>query len=469
MVALKRSILVIGVILVAIIGSVVYLGSRPQEEVYTQKLENIIILHTNDSHGYLLPEGDTGGFAYIASIVDNEREQHPGMVLLLDAGDIVDGDPIGDMFYGKSTVDVMNTIGYDAMTVGNHDLGKYGIKEGHGAISIENDFLMDMKENAKFPFLAANVLINGSDPFPSYVIEEIGGVRIGIIGVTTWFPPPENVEILDPATVAYNCVKEIENDVDIIIALTHLGLNADESFASVVKGVDIIIGGHSHTVMWEPENVGGTMIVQAGEHGDYVGRIQLEYDVENHEIKNFSYELIEVKHPPLEEDEEIATLVEHYDNIISSTIDTEIGYTENGLSLYETGNAIAESYILKTGADVGFQNGGGVRADIPAGSITIRQVYEADPFGDSLMSMDLRGDYLKEELAYGYVAGAYLEGGEWYLTGGELIKNSEYYRVATNDYEGTRYGFVYGENITYHGLTTDAEIEYLKETYPPRP
>lgn len=263
-----------------------------------------------------------GGFAYIASIVNNEREQHPGRVLLLDAGDIVDGDPIGYMFYGRSVITVMNAMGYDAMTLGNHDVAKYGIKEGQWVISIENDYLMDLKENSEFPLLAANVLINGSKPFPSYVIKEIGSVRVGIIGVTTqwWGSPPENVEILNPATTANECVEEIKDNVDIIIALTHLGLWVDKQFASVVKGVDIIIGGHTHDIMWEPENVGGTMIVQAGYRGRYVGRIQLEYYVENRELANFSYELIEVWNPPLEEDEEIAELVEYYDNIISPII-----------------------------------------------------------------------------------------------------------------------------------------------------
>ena len=321
MAALARRTFVIGVVLVAIIGSIVYLKLRAQEEVHVPEFETIIILHTNDSHGCLLPEGNLGGFAYIASIVNNEREQNSGRVLLLDAGDIVDGCPIGSMFYGRSVITVMNAMGYDAMTLGNHDVAKYGIKEGQGVIPIENDYLMDLKENAEFPLLVANVLINGSKPFPSYVIEEVGGVRIGIIGVTTqWNPPSENVEILDPVTTANECVEEIEDNVDFIIALTHLGLWADEQFASVVKGVDIIIGGHSHDIMWEPENVGGTMIVQAGYRGKYIGRIQLEYDVKNHEIANFSYELIEVFNPLLEEDEEIAELVEYYENIISPLI-----------------------------------------------------------------------------------------------------------------------------------------------------
>jgi len=426
----------------------------------------IVILHTNDLHSHLLAEGESGGSAYIASIVDNEREQHPGRVLLLDAGDIIDGDPVGDLFYGRSVIEVMNAMRYDVMTVGNHDLGRYGGDYNYGVISIENDYLMDLKGIAEFPMLAANVLIDNSNPFESYVIKEIDNVKIGIIGVTVYFPPPENVQILDPENAVRECIKEIENQVDIIIALTHIGFEDDKSLASNVENIDIIIGGHSHTIRWTPWNVGKTKIVQAGAYGKYVGRILLEFDAENHENYNFSYNLIEVKHPPLEENQRIAEMVENYDSIISPIVDVKIGYTENALSQSETGKKVAESYKENTGADVGYQNYGGIRDSIPAGPIIIRQIHKVDPFGNKLMSMDLRGDYLKGELGYGYVAGAYSENSKWYLENGELIEDNEYYRVAVNDYSGTRYGFTYGENITYHGLCRDAFIKYLKEVFP---
>jgi len=168
----------------------------------------IVILHTNDFHGHLTPEGNVGGSAYIASIVDNERKQYPGRVLLLDAGDIIDGDPVGDLFYGRSVIEVMNAMGYDAMTVGNHDLGRYGGNYTYGVFPIENDYLMDLKAAANFPMLAANVLINGSRPFQSYIIKEIGGIKIGIIGATVYFPPPAGVTISDYINAVRQCVNQ---------------------------------------------------------------------------------------------------------------------------------------------------------------------------------------------------------------------------------------------------------------------
>ena len=426
----------------------------------------IVILHTNDVHSHLLPEGEVGGSAYIASIVDNERGQHPGRVLLLDAGDIVDGDPVGDLFYGRSVIEVMNAMGYDAMTVGNHELGRYGGDYTYGVIPIENDYLLDLKGVAEFPMLAANVSINGSKPLESYVIKEIDNVRIGIIGVTTQFWSPENVQILDPVSAAQACVDEIENETDLIIALTHLGFDGDKSLASNVENIDIIVGGHSHTIRWEPENVGDTKIVQAGAHGKYVGRIRLEFDAENHDNYNFSYNLIEVKHPPLEENQGIAEMVENYDNIISPIVDVKIGYTGNAFSYPETGENVAESFRENTGADVGYHNYGGIRASLPAGPIIIRQIHKVLPYGNKLMSMDLRGDYLKGQFGYGYVTGAYQGDSEWYLENGEQIEDGEYYRVSTNEYVGTRYGFTNGENIAYHGLCRDAFIDYVKEAFP---
>jgi 5'-nucleotidase/UDP-sugar diphosphatase len=429
----------------------------------------IVILHTNDIHSHLLAKGEDGGSAYIASIVDNEREQNPGRVLLLDAGDLVDGDPIGDLFHGRSVIEVMNAMGYDAMTVGNHDLEKYGGDYNYGVISIENDYLMDLKGIAKFPMLAANVRINNLDnskQFAPYVIKEIDNVKIGIIGVTIPLsPPPENVQISDPDNAVRDCVKEIENQVDIIIALTHIGEYYDESLASHVENIDIVIGGHSHTVMSVPVTVGKTKIVQAGAYGNYVGRIRLEFNAENHENYNFSYNLIGVKHPPLEENQGIAEMVENYNSTISPIVDVKIGYTENALSYNETGKKIAESYKENTGADVGYNTD--IRDYLPAGPITIRQIYKVLPYyWEKLMLMDLRGDYLKYELNYDYEAGAYKQNSQWYLENGELIEDNKYYRVAVDDYSGTRYNFIYGENITYHGLIQDAFINYLKEVFP---
>lgn len=441
-------------------GAVEFLPSVDPE------VETIIILHTNDIHSHLLPEYGRGGSAYIASIVDEEREQHPGRVLLLDAGDIVDGDPIGDLFYGRSVIQVMNAMGYDAMTIGNHELGRYGGDYTYGVIPIENDYLLDLKGVAEFPMLAANVLINGSNPFESYVIKEVGGVKIGIIGVTTYFQPPENVQILDSYSTAREYVEEIENETDLIIALTHLGFDGDWALASAVDGIDIIIGGHSHTVMLGAENVGETKIVQAGSYGRYVGRIRLEFDAENYENYNFSYELIYALYPPLEENQGIAEMVEYYDNIISPIVDVKIGYTEDALYGFELGEMVAESFRENTGADVGFQNWGGIRNYIPAGDITIRQIHKVLPYGNKLMTMDLRGTPLKYEFSDGYVAGVYSRGSEWYLTSGERFKDDKYYRVATNSYAGTRGVFVQGRNVTYHGLCRDAFINYTMQTYP---
>jgi parallel beta-helix repeat protein len=443
----------------------------------------IVILHTNDIHGYLDNQGVNGGMAYLASVVDNERAQNPGRVLLLDAGDIVDGDPIGDLFYGRSVIEVMNAMGYDVMTIGDHDLAKYGGNYNYGVISIENDYVMDLKEIAKFPMLAANVRINNLDnskQFAPYVIKEIDNVKIGIIGIVSPYVclavPPENMQVSDPENAVRQCINEIENQVDIIIALTHLGLYpylgpvGDNNLASDVENIDIIIGGHSHTVMENSLTVGKTEIVQAGCHGDYVGRIELDINAENHENYTFQYNLIPVTHPSLVENQVIAEMLDNYNSIISPIVDVKIGYTENALSKPKLGKEMAESYRESTGADVAIGISGNIREDhIPAGPITIRQFYKVFPwYFNKLMLMDLRGDNLKDELGQEgvYWAGAYKENSQWYLENGELIQDNENYRVAVDEFVG-KYGiFLNGTNITYHGLIQDAFINELKEDFP---
>jgi 2',3'-cyclic-nucleotide 2'-phosphodiesterase (5'-nucleotidase family) len=456
-------------ILLIVLVSLLHSGPIPVKT--SENTITIVILHTNDVHGHLDAQGANGGSAYIASIVDNERENNPGRVLLLDAGDIVDGDPIGDLFFGRSVIEVMNAMGYNAMTVGNHDLGHYGDYGGnfnYGMISIENDFLMDLKGIAKFPMLAANVQLTNLDDskqFAPYVIENIDKVKIGIIGVTTNVYTYPNVTVTDPETAVKKYVNEIESQVDIIIALTHIGESSDVSLASHVGNINIIIGGHSHTVMSTPVTVGETEIVQAGSYSNYVGRIELDINAENHENYAFYYKLISVTHPPLSENQGIAEMVENYNSIISPIVDVNIGYTQNALSSVDTGKELAESFKENLGADVGYT--ADIRGGIPAGPITIRQIYSVEPYyWEQLMLMNLRGDYLKSELGYDYEAGAYKNSSQWYLDNGDLIQDNRYYTVAVDDYVGTQYNFIHGENITYHGPILDAFISGIKEDFP---
>ena len=193
--------------------------------------------------------------------------------MLLDAGDLIGDTMIADLTEGQALIRAFNHLKYDAMTFGNHE-PDFGMAA-----------LRDRIKEAKFPFVAAN-LANRSDGesfVAPYVIKKLAGISVGIVGLTypktPWTTSPKNVEeltFLDPvAAIELQLPKLLRDGSDLIVVLSHLGLAGDKQLATAVSGIDVIVGGHSHNRMERAEQVGNTLIVQAGAHGSDLGRLDL--------------------------------------------------------------------------------------------------------------------------------------------------------------------------------------------------
>ncbi len=242
----------------------------------------ITILHTNDIHGHLLPwqgwEGElagkqVGGLDRLATRVRQVRaEVGPERVLLLDGGDTIGDNMIAAETEGRAVIEAMNAIGYDAMVMGNH----------------EPDFTAEKLRSriaeARFPVLAANIQLQGGGRFATpYVVREVNGIRIGILGIaypnTPLTTAQKNVQSLrfrEAVKTAREYVPRMkEEGADIVVALTHLGLSADKALAEKVSDIDVIVGGHSHNRMKQAMRAGNTLIVQAGAHGSDLGQLDL--------------------------------------------------------------------------------------------------------------------------------------------------------------------------------------------------
>ena len=204
-----------------------------------------------------------GGAAYLAAMIEAEKTRNPRGVILLSAGDMFQGTPISDVFQGRPVLEMMNGLHFDAMTLGNHEFD-WGRTALAGII-----------ESAAFPVLSANIVDRAGNYLPGvrpYIIVERKGVKIAVIGLTTPETPyatkAENVKdltFLDPAGVLPGLLAEVRRKgARLIVLLTHLGLDEDKRLAAAVKGIDVIVGGHSHTVVTDPVTVGRTIIVQAG-------------------------------------------------------------------------------------------------------------------------------------------------------------------------------------------------------------
>ena len=255
------------------------LGAQAEaNERRDEPMTTITLLHTNDLHGHLTSwlgwEGDLqgktiGGVATLAGAIGRIRAKKPDSVLLLDAGDLIGDTMIADLTEGKALIDVFNQIGYDAMTFGNHE-PDFGIET-----------LRKRVVEAKFPFLAANLFVRENHkPFVApFLVKKVGGVSIGILGLTypktPWTTSPRNVEEVlfeDPVPAVRRELPKLRREgAEVIVVLSHLGLGGDQVIADAVEGIDVIVGGHSHNRIDRAETRGKTLIVQAGAHGSDLG------------------------------------------------------------------------------------------------------------------------------------------------------------------------------------------------------
>lgn len=229
-------------------------------------MRRLIILHTNDLHNQLsIPS---------AQIIRELKEQDEN-TLLLDAGDAISAGNIYFHPAGEPILDIMSDTGYDAMVLGNREF--HFLKIGLNA----------KIASAAFPVLSANLKTNKSEitlPVKSHIIKELAnGLRVAIIGLSVPMITEKMLSRIvsnyifdDPIEAAARLVPEIRKQADILITLTHIGLDIDRELANTVPGIDLIVGGHSHDLLDEPEYVGQTAIVQAGWYARLVGRVEIE-------------------------------------------------------------------------------------------------------------------------------------------------------------------------------------------------
>ncbi|PIE35445.1 hypothetical protein CSA56_04240 [candidate division KSB3 bacterium] len=401
---------------------------------------NLTILHTNDHHGHFAkfdpyPVMDVGGLAAqstLVNIVRAEVAKSGGHSLLLSAGDINTGIPESDLLDAEPDIKIMNLLGYDAMALGNHEFDK------------NRETLLKQQEWAEFPFLSANIVKkdSGEPLVEPYIIKEVNGLKVAILGLTTEETPiltlPDHtadLEFKSAIETARELVPILREEADLVVALTHLGFYeeagggyrsaGDIKLAKEVDGIDVIIGGHSHTSLKAPEVFNDTLIVQAGAYSENVGRLDLVVDAEANTISDYSYKLISVNGKKrvkyndkryymyvdkgYVEDKEILEAIEPYmvqaDELLSQPLGEAVVELVGGKATSRSqetnlGNLITDGMLAKTNAEIAFQNGGGIRATIAPGPVTYRDVLTVQPFGNTLVLLDMTGEQIMDVLNY---------------------------------------------------------------------
>jgi 5'-nucleotidase/UDP-sugar diphosphatase len=459
---------------------------------------SITILHTNDMHGHFLPEPATwlddkpmvGGFAALDYYINQERGIATNS-LLMDAGDLMTGNPICDMQYegadGGALIAMMNMMGYDCMVPGNHEFDKPA------------DNARKLFALADFSVVCANLVDSAGQEFckEAYHIFNVNGLRVGVIGITYYqlygMAKPENLEgfySTDPVETVNRIVPEIDDLTDLIIVLSHLGIENDRDLAKHIKNVDVIVGGHSHTLIKEPEVVNGVIIVQAGSYARDLGLLDLQ--VAGDTVYSYEGKLITTFAEGTKADPKLQSLIDSFAVVIDSVYGKVIGnlgtpWESAYRSESNIGDWITDVMREQTGADVAFINSGGIRKDIAAGPITLRDIAEMLPFQNYVETFECTGSQLRDI----FVENATAEGVQTHgilqlsgasytwsktgekitieqaLVGGKKLIDDKVYKVASIDYVNGNFERYYKfkpENLSNTGiLLSDMAIDAVKK------
>ncbi|MDN8601684.1 bifunctional UDP-sugar hydrolase/5'-nucleotidase [Citrobacter sp. S2-9] len=412
--------------------------------------QNVTIIYTNDLHAhvdtYKLPyvadgKRAIGGFANITTLVKQEKSKNKA-TFYFDAGDYFTGPYISSLTKGQAIIDIMNTMPFDAVSIGNHEFD-------HGW-----DNALRQLSKANFPVLLGNVFHKDSEiPFwnKPYTILEKDGVKIGVIGLHGVFAfndtvselsiqgldndknnrfdksaaalKNQGIEARDEVKYLQHYLDELRGKVDITVALIHEGVPARQSSigntdvrraldkdiktASQVKGLDILITGHAHVGTPEPIKVGNTLILSTDSGGIDVGKLVLNVDpaAHTHEVKSF--ELKTLYADEWKPDPTTQKVIDGWNKKLADIVRQPVGESPITLTRAygessQLGNLFTDAMLVAApNAQIALINSGSLRADINAGSITFGDITSTFPFKNELTEMDLSGKDLRSLMEHG--------------------------------------------------------------------
>ena len=450
------------------------LAARPYQARLT-------ILHVNDTHGQLRPtltiRGLSGGAARLAAEVNRVRRDDPGRVLFLHAGDLFSkGQPAVVLTRGRVNTEVMNLMGYDAWTPGNGEF-YFGARNLKRCIAL-----------ARFDVLTSNVFEkrSGRTIGRASVIREVQGVRVGLLGlclVRQGRPSADPLRVDSRTLTAKRIVPALRSQSDVVIALTHQGVKQDMQMAGRVPGIDVIVGGHSHTALKEPIRVttpggGETLVVQAGDYFRYLGRLDLELRLgadDRYRIASATGRLIPLAASGPRDakvDAALAAYAERLDRVVW-TSPKRYEHPSGGAS--PAAQHVAERLREAMGVQVFVLDRSAVVAPIPKGKVTLRHVCRLHPWRNTIWRVRLSGLGLRRMLKHEKMVAAGAEyvkrpGEEGFRVGRSLLSDEAMYDVAFGEYVIHYLGWLRQLHLTDTGFDVTELLTQEAHSAPrPRP
>ncbi len=434
----------------------------------------IVIFHINDVHSHI------DNFAKIAKLVEDERKINPD-VFLMNAGDNFSGNPIVDHYVpkGEPILELMNRLKFDVQVIGNHDFD-YGQ-------TIFKSFI----KRANFPIICANVKVYEgviSQPEPYVILKTKNGLKIAVLGLIqidedTQIPStlPKNVEglVFPNGIEVAKQFRYLKKRSNIFIVLSHLGYEDDEILAKEMQCLDIIIGGHSHTIIKNPIETNGVLITQAGAYGEYLGKIVIT--LKNGQIIKKIGELIDLNSFKKENPKVKALIAKYNDNPELNQVLTKLTKPIVGNS--ELGSLMTDAVRNILGFDIVFQNSGGIRMDKLEDKVTIKDIYTLFPFDNAVVQFKMTPAEIRTLIKFDYERYKHTDlmvSGIKYIVKhtitnevkaielinekGESLDESKTYNVGLNSYVASVYKFSHKDSgRSLKTGVVDAIIQYLKQ------
>ena len=446
-------------------------SQKPQQP---QKETEIVILSVNDMHANI------DLFPKFATMVDSLRAIYPDL-LLFSAGDNRTGNPVNDQYepVNYPMIELMNSTGFDLCTLGNHEWDA-------GIVNLQNDI-----ERAGFPFLCANVIVpeTVSLSIKPFVTMEHQGVKMAVVGmievrhdgIPGAHPDKlKEVSFKRPEMVLPD-YKYLRKENDVVILLSHCGLEDDMDLAQANPWLDAIIGGHTHTLVEKPSETNGVLITQSGSHLKYATLVKLK--VKEHKVIGKEAIVLDVN-KVRKEKPEIKNLVNEFND--APALNEPIAMAKSNFETpEELGCLITDAIREISGADFAFQNTGGVRiTHLKKGPITVKDVYSIDPFNNEVVVYEMTGAQVKKFIENSYrknggypsfVSGMTYSMGEdgrdvWVDMEGDNFSTKKVYKVAMNSYMAStvniesedegRSMFMTSEEMMIEFLRRHKEVDY---------
>lgn len=379
---------------------------------FMKNLKKLTILHSNDMHGDFLAEQVDekllGGVSFLSGYVQKVRAEEKNALYVI-AGDMFRGSVIDSEYKGLSTIEIVNMLGPDVATLGNHEVD-YGI--GH---------LLFLEKCARFPIINANLYLttNQIRLFKSHVILEVDGMKIMFIGLLTEkvLEQARQERLIGSFVDIHEAAEEVgkicnayrTEDIDLTVLLTHIGLDADRELASILDpnwGVDIIIGGHSHSYLEKPEIVAGIPIVQAVTGTDQIGRFDLMIDTDTNSIDSYQWELIPIDSTHCPRDTALETLINKYQTATEEKYSRYITrfagtYTHPARNMEtQLGRLFADIFRDNLGLDVMLLASGSLRLPEMGPLVTLRELNQMFPFQDEIYQLTVTGRQLRAMVSH---------------------------------------------------------------------